>query len=116
MLSVVGGQARVEAVDRHLARDLTGEVAAHAVGDDEQPVADVEVVLVLGADLALVGGRTPAQIAISVAPPSLGLQHGVADLEAVADPHGSAVGELGAVQVRAVARTQVVDHDAALQR
>ena len=57
----VGGQAGIEPVDRHLARDLTGEVATHAVGDDEQARADVEVVLVLGADLALVGSGSPAQ-------------------------------------------------------
>ena len=40
-------------LDGQLAGDLAGVVAAHPVGDDEQPVAGEEVVLVLRAQLPL---------------------------------------------------------------
>ncbi len=51
----------MQADDGHLAGDLAGEVAAHAVGDDEEAVTGVRVVFVLRAELALVGGAAPAQ-------------------------------------------------------
>ena len=51
-----------DAVDGDLAGDLAGLVAAHAVGDDERRVGDEEVVLVLGPNAAVVGGRSDAQL------------------------------------------------------
>ena len=61
--TVVESLTRVELaldrLNRHLAGDFAGGVAAHAVGDDEQPAVaarvDGEVVLVPGPDHADVG-------------------------------------------------------------
>jgi hypothetical protein len=43
----VDGETFAQPVHGHLAGDLAGQVAAHAVGDDEQPVTRVGVVFVL---------------------------------------------------------------------
>ena len=56
------GQLLAEVRHRHLARDLAGEVAAHAVGDDEQARTGEHVVLVLRPELPGVGRRAPAQL------------------------------------------------------
>ena len=45
-----------EAIDGDLGGDLTAVVAAHAVGDDEHGAGDNERVLVVGSDLADIGG------------------------------------------------------------
>ena len=58
----VAGQVVAKSFDRHLAGDLAGQVAAHAVGDDEQVLADVVVVLVLGTQLPFVCGGAPPQL------------------------------------------------------
>ena len=92
-------------VDGERAGHLAGLVAAHAVGDGEDVGLGDEVVLVLGPDAAGVGGRAPAQVGHS-----LGLQHRVADLEAVARVQQAGAVEPVAVEVRAVGRAEVLDH------
>ena len=47
-----------EAIDGELGGNLTAVVAAHAVGNDEHAAGDNERVLVVGSDLADIGGRT----------------------------------------------------------
>ncbi len=54
-------QAGRQPGDGHLAGHLACEVAAHSVGDDEQHLAGVSVVFVLGAELSFVGGAAPPQ-------------------------------------------------------
>ena len=57
---VAGGRVVVQVLeggDDDLAGDVAGRVAAHAVGDGEQPGAGVDRVLVVAADQAAVGAR-----------------------------------------------------------
>ena len=50
------------ALDREFAGDFTGLVTSHAVGHDEHPIGDEQIVLVLGAQLSGVGRRPDAQL------------------------------------------------------
>ena len=51
----------LEGGDDHLAGDVAGRVAAHAVGDGEQPGPGVDRVLVVAADQAAVGAGRVAE-------------------------------------------------------
>ena len=64
LLEVVAAsaQAGAQEIDGEGAGDLTGAVAAHAVGDDEDVRLGEEVVLVVGPDASGIGRRAPAQL------------------------------------------------------
>ena len=69
---VAGGGVVVQVLeggDDHLAGDVAGRVAAHAVGDREQPGPGVHRVLVVAADQAAVGPRGVPRTSVMYAAP-----------------------------------------------
>ena len=92
--------------DDDLAGDLAGRVAAHAVGDGEQPGPGVDRVLVVAADQAAVGARGVAQARSAH---RTQLQHGLADADRLAGVDQQRALDPLLVEVGAVGGAEVLD-------
>ena len=106
------GQPAAEGLDRDLRGDLAGLRAAHAVGDDEQRRAREVGVLVA---LALAAGVGVVQVVGDAQHQWLALalegELGVADADAVAGVQRLRAAQRLLVEVGAVRRAEVLEHD-----